>query len=99
MQVSRKQLAGFKHVNRRPRFSVNETLERPKFRNVHLALPDSGLLALHAVCARVAHMSGAAEYFDELEWDREETMVLTEGKLTLLDNLLSLSLFATPVGQ
>lgn len=42
-------------------------------------------------------MSGAAEYFDELERDREETMVLTEDKLTLLDDLLSLSLFATPV--
>jgi hypothetical protein len=46
-----------------------------------VVLPDSGLLALHA-CARVAHMSGAAEYFNDLDWDSEsdgeETSILTE---------------------
>lgn len=38
--------------------------------------PDPRLLGLHAVCARVAHMSGAAEVFDELEHDAETTHVL-----------------------
>ena len=39
-------------------------------------LPDPRLLDLHAVCARVAHMSGAAEAFDQLERDVEGTRVL-----------------------
>lgn len=39
-------------------------------------LPDPNLLALHAVCARVAHMSGAAEAFDKLDRDVEDTRVL-----------------------
>jgi len=38
--------------------------------------PDPELLGLHAVCARVAHMSGAAEVFDELEREVEATRVL-----------------------
>ena len=43
--------------------------------------PDSQLLALHAACARVAHMSGAAEFFNELERDAEETEVLVFGSI------------------
>ncbi|KAF8258603.1 hypothetical protein EI94DRAFT_1754170 [Lactarius quietus] len=38
--------------------------------------PDPQLLGLHAVCARVAHMSGAADAFYEVERDLEDTMVL-----------------------
>ncbi|KAF9643386.1 hypothetical protein BDM02DRAFT_3273075 [Thelephora ganbajun] len=38
--------------------------------------PDPKLLALHATCARVAHMSGAAEFLDDLERQAEETDVL-----------------------
>ncbi|KAG6375726.1 hypothetical protein JVT61DRAFT_2571 [Boletus reticuloceps] len=38
--------------------------------------PDPRLLALHATCARVAHMSGAAEFFDKVERDAEEMKVL-----------------------
>lgn len=30
-----------------------------------MPLPNSKLLTLHGVCARVAHMSGAAEYFND----------------------------------
>ncbi|KAJ3900995.1 hypothetical protein F5879DRAFT_808126, partial [Lentinula edodes] len=59
-------LSLFANVDQRPHFIVNEELKKPNFGNVHLELPDSSLLALHAVCARVAHISGAAEYFDEL---------------------------------
>ncbi|KAG6378378.1 hypothetical protein JVT61DRAFT_12633 [Boletus reticuloceps] len=36
--------------------------------------PSPGLLALHATCARVAHMSGAAEFFYQLEEDIEDSM-------------------------
>jgi len=53
--------------------------------------PDPQLLALHAACARVAHMSGAAEFFDELERDVEETEVLAfdGSSARLLSNLMS----------
>jgi len=52
--------------------------------------PDSQLLALHAVYARVAHMSGAAKAFDELEDDVEGTRVLDSdgSSVHLLDYLL-----------
>ena len=53
--------------------------------------PSPQLLALHAVCARVAHMSGAAEFLDRLELDAEETSVLAfDGSSAhLLSNLIS----------
>ncbi|KAJ3916874.1 hypothetical protein F5877DRAFT_80493 [Lentinula edodes] len=82
-------LGTFSHVNRQPHFKVNEMLKKPKFRHVHLVLPDSRFLAFHAVWARVAHMPGAAEYFNDLEWDAEDTMVVTEDSVKLLYNLLS----------
>lgn len=41
-----------------------------------LPLPDPRYLALHAACARVAHMSGAAEYIDRIFREMEETGVL-----------------------
>ncbi|KAF9043578.1 hypothetical protein BDZ89DRAFT_1059481 [Hymenopellis radicata] len=46
------------------------------FRNAELPLPDPKLLTLHGICARVAHMSGAVEYFDEIDRDMESLMVL-----------------------
>lgn len=53
--------------------------------------PDPVLLALHATCARVAHMSGAAEFFDRLQQDAEETRVLAfdGSSAPLLGNLMS----------
>ena len=36
--------------------------------------PDPQLLALHATCTRVAHMSGAAKFLDQLQWDGERRM-------------------------
>ncbi|KZV59004.1 hypothetical protein PENSPDRAFT_660140 [Peniophora sp. CONT] len=41
-----------------------------------LPLPSPSLLSLHAVCARVAHMSGAAEFFDEYGRNVEETLFM-----------------------
>jgi hypothetical protein len=56
------------------------------------ALPDPNLIALHAACARVAHMSGTAEYFDKLEQDVEEMTVLASdgSSAYLLHGLLNL---------
>lgn len=53
--------------------------------------PDPRLLTLHAICARVAHMSGAAEFFDQLQWDADEMEVLAfdGSSAPLLDSLLS----------
>ena len=56
------------------------------------ALPDPDLIALHAACARVAYLSGAAEYFDMLEQDAEDTSVLASdgSSASLLLGLLNL---------
>ena len=56
------------------------------------ALPNPDLIALHAACARVAHMSGAAEYLDRLERDAEEMTVLASdgSSAHLLHGLLTL---------
>ena len=55
-----------------------------------LILPDRRILALHATCARVAHLSGAAEFLDQLAFDIEETQVLLEdgSSAELLDAML-----------
>ncbi|KAK7047211.1 hypothetical protein VNI00_006877 [Paramarasmius palmivorus] len=45
-------------------------------RNPHEYLPDPKLLALHATCARVAHMSGAAELLQQWDLDLEDKGVL-----------------------
>ena len=53
--------------------------------------PSPHLLALHGICARVAHMSGAAEFFDQLQRDAEEIKVLAfdGSSAPLLSNLIS----------
>ncbi|EKM54945.1 uncharacterized protein PHACADRAFT_94763 [Phanerochaete carnosa HHB-10118-sp] len=43
-----------------------------------LPLPDPRLLAIHAACARVNHMSGVAEYADKSDRDAEDMRVLAE---------------------
>ncbi|TFY81523.1 hypothetical protein EWM64_g2485 [Hericium alpestre] len=40
--------------------------------------PDPDIIALHAACARIAHMSGAAEYLRELYRDVDNIAVMTE---------------------
>jgi len=40
--------------------------------------PDPRLLGLHAVCARVAHMFGAAEAIDKAKCDLEDALVLAQ---------------------
>ena len=54
-------------------------------------LPDPRLLALHAGCARVAHMTGAARAIAELERNAEEARVLAAdgSSARLLDHLMT----------
>ncbi|KAJ7467351.1 hypothetical protein B0H11DRAFT_2239333 [Mycena galericulata] len=56
-----------------------------------LPLPEPQLLALHAACVRVAHISGAAEALDDLDRERAEMLVLARDKASgkLLDMMLS----------
>ncbi|KAJ6600881.1 hypothetical protein B0H10DRAFT_2082558 [Mycena sp. CBHHK59/15] len=42
------------------------------------ALPSPALIAIRAACARVAHMSGAAEQFNQIFRDREETQCMAD---------------------
>ncbi|KAJ7044743.1 hypothetical protein C8F04DRAFT_942092 [Mycena alexandri] len=58
---------------------------------LELPLPEPRLLALHAVCVRVAHMSGAAQALDDLDRDVEDTLVLARdgASANLLDMKLS----------
>jgi len=53
--------------------------------------PDSQSPALHATCARVARVSGAAGLINQLRWDAEETDVLAfaGSSAGLLSNLIS----------
>lgn len=43
----------------------------------HLPVPVPELLALHATCCKVAHLSGAAEYIDRLYRNADEIGVLS----------------------
>ncbi|GBE80265.1 hypothetical protein SCP_0214820 [Sparassis crispa] len=43
-----------------------------------LPVPSPDYLALHAACAKVAHLSGAAKYIDKVLEDLEEMPVLSE---------------------
>ena len=60
------------------------------------SLPDPDLIALHAACARVAYLSGAAEHFDRVQEESEDIYVLASdgGSADLLSSLLDL----IPVG-
>lgn len=60
----------------------------------NLPVPAPELLALHATCCKVAHLSGAAEYIDEIYRDADEMGVLSADGAsgdTLSYMLLSLS--------
>ena len=78
-------MGGDRHINGAPMFvEFNGQFEKA-------SPPDPLLLGLHAACARVAHMSGAAEFFDQIERDAEDTRVLAfdGSSAPLLSNLLS----------
>ena len=54
-------------------------------------LPSRDLIGLRAACARVAHMSGAAEQIDQIYQDEEDTTVMACDGSTgyLLSSLLN----------
>jgi len=54
-------------------------------------VPNPKLLALHAACAWVAHMSGAAKAFDEFECDVKDARILAfdGSSVPLLDHLMT----------
>ncbi|KAG2008082.1 hypothetical protein CC2G_013552 [Coprinopsis cinerea AmutBmut pab1-1] len=56
-----------------------------------LPLPNPRCLEIHAACAKVAHLSGAAEYLENVLRDYEETRVLAEDGTSaeLLSHLLT----------
>ncbi|KZT08980.1 uncharacterized protein LAESUDRAFT_647704, partial [Laetiporus sulphureus 93-53] len=62
------------NINRIRRVPATITLTSPN-PNI-LPLPSPELLALHAACAKVAHLSGAGAYIDKLDRDLDDLGVL-----------------------
>jgi hypothetical protein len=64
-------------------------------------MPSKRYLTLHAACAKVAHMSAAAEYLDELYRKREEgTVFATDGSdASILQKCIWDTYLAMPVTQ
>ncbi|KAF8503858.1 hypothetical protein BU17DRAFT_58478, partial [Hysterangium stoloniferum] len=54
-----------------------EHLPLPQTKYEHLPLPDPRYLEIHAACARVYHLSGAAEYINKYEREMEDIQVLS----------------------
>ncbi|KAF8264108.1 hypothetical protein EI94DRAFT_1594529, partial [Lactarius quietus] len=80
-----------RHSNHLESDSLNHLFVTFSRTNDSQEYPNPQLLGLHAVCARVAHMSGAAEAFDKVEHNLEDTMVLALDRSSayLLDHLLT----------
>jgi len=53
-------------------------------------MPSKEYLSLHAACAKVANMSGAAEYLEDLDGEREEgkTLAADGSSMPLFENVL-----------
>ncbi|KAJ3864964.1 hypothetical protein EV359DRAFT_39896 [Lentinula novae-zelandiae] len=58
--------------------------------NPSIPLPDPALLALHATCAKVAHLSGAGEYIDRVQkyFDRLEVLAEDGGSSDVIFHAL-----------
>ena len=80
-------------ISYRPETRKTSTPNVVNLSPVHEGLPPPHpkLLALHALCARVAHLSGAFHFLYKVDKDAEEIEVITsDGSSTnLLDNLIS----------
>ncbi|KAF8447183.1 hypothetical protein L210DRAFT_3641146 [Boletus edulis BED1] len=73
--------------------SVREPVQFSTWDPENLPVPARELLALHATCCKVAHLSGAAEYIDEIYRDADELVVLsTDGTSAAILDYLLLSL-------
>ncbi|KAI0809025.1 hypothetical protein BC629DRAFT_1081455 [Irpex lacteus] len=54
------------------------TFQECKVNGIVIPPPHPKLFALHAACARIANMSGAAEYIEDTFWDPAPIAVMTE---------------------
>lgn len=64
----------------------------------HLPVPSPDLLAFHATCCKVAHLSGASEYIDKVWADANEAGVLAaDGSSGDILRYLLASLSTNPV--
>lgn len=56
-----------------------------------IALPNSHYLRIHAACAKVAHLSGAAEYLETIlhEWEERPVLASDGGSADVLSFLLA----------
>ncbi|KAG6371938.1 hypothetical protein JVT61DRAFT_8949 [Boletus reticuloceps] len=70
--------------------NVRELVQFSTWDPENLPVPARELLALHATCCKVAHLSGAAEYIDEISRDADELDVLSADgtSAAILDYLL-----------
>ncbi|KAG8938888.1 hypothetical protein FRC04_007344 [Tulasnella sp. 424] len=59
--------------------------------NSSIALPRSDYLRIHAACAKIAHLSGAAEYFQTIlkEWEERPVLASDGGSADVLRFLLA----------
>ncbi|KZV63524.1 hypothetical protein PENSPDRAFT_616491 [Peniophora sp. CONT] len=74
-----------------PPYAYNDLVHFEDHSGRGLSLPSRWLLTLHAVCARVAHMSGAVGFLEELDCEVEDTFVLAGdgSSARLLDHALN----------
>jgi len=63
-------------ISRIHRTNTKLKLEPPTPDPVNLPVPSRTYLAIHATCAKVAHLSGAAECIDAFERDMEDRTTL-----------------------
>lgn len=56
-----------------------------------IPLPNSHFLRIHAACARIAHLSGAAEYWETIleEWEERPVLASDGGSADMLSFLLA----------
>ncbi|KAG8964631.1 hypothetical protein FRC05_003744 [Tulasnella sp. 425] len=59
--------------------------------NPSIPLPNSHFLRIHAACARIAHLSGAAEYWETIleEWEERAVLASDGGSADMLSFLLA----------
>ncbi|KIO25599.1 hypothetical protein M407DRAFT_75508 [Tulasnella calospora MUT 4182] len=64
--------------------------------NPSIPLPNSNYLKIHAACAKVAHLSGAAEYLETIlnEWEERPVLASDGGSADILSFLLSRAMVA-----
>ncbi|KAJ3899282.1 hypothetical protein F5879DRAFT_523733 [Lentinula edodes] len=81
------QVKGFKQTQMVPGHDIKFSTDDPEFYPV----PDRELIALHAMCAKVAHMSGAGAYVEDLDRDVEDLGVLASngGSADVLSHALA----------